>query len=247
VVRLTAMQGQHEFHRPEQARHVAHGARGSAGLHAGVASFMNGVYLWMAAGIGVTAAVAGGLAASPEAMGLLYGTGLRWVVLFAPLVFVFVMRGRMETMSPQGAVVAFLVFAGLMGLTLAYVPLMFTTVSIVSALLSTVGMFAAMSVFGWITKRDLSGMGRFLIMALFGVIIASIVNMFVGSVGAHMAIDVLVLVIFAGLTAWDTQNLKQVYLAHGNTGNIAVIGALHLYLDFINIFISLLHLFGDRE
>jgi len=241
------MQGQHEFHRPESAQPRGYAQRGDAGLHAGVASFMNGVYLWMAAGIGVTAAVAAGIASSPAAFTMLFGSGLVYLVMFAPLIFVFVMRGRMERMSSQGAVVAFLVFAGLMGLTLAYVPLMFKAVSIVSALLTTVGMFAAMSAFGWITKRDLSGMGRFLIMALFGIIIASVVNMFVGSVGAHMAIDVLCVVIFAGLTAWDTQQLKQIYLAHGNTGNIAIIGALHLYLDFINIFISLLHLMGGNR
>jgi FtsH-binding integral membrane protein len=225
---------------------------GQPALHAGVAKFMSGIYMWMMAGVGVTAAVAYAVAASPQALGMFFSptglTGLGWVAMLSPLGMLLLMRGRVMTMSPGGATAFFLIFAATEGLMFSMVPAFYPAAAIGKALLATVGMFAGMAAFGYITKKDLSGIGQFLMMALFGIIIASVINMvFVQSSAAHMGIDILILLVFAGLTAYDSQKLKQFYLMHGNRGNIAVIGALELYLDFINIFLSLLHLFSGRE
>ena len=227
--------------------------RGRATLHSGVVQFMNGVYLWMMIGVGLTAAVAYAIASTPAAFGLFFDlqqgglTGLGWIAMLAPFGMALFSRG-LSNWSRTGALIFFLVFAGTFGVGLSYVPLVFGQVSIIKALIATVGMFAGMAAFGFFTKKDLTGIGQFLLMALFGIIIASFVNiLFVHSASAHMAIDVVCVLVFAGLTAYDTQRVKQFYLAHGDRGNVAIIGALHLYLDFINIFIHLLHLFGNRE
>lgn len=225
---------------------------GRAALHTGVVKFMNGVYLWMMAGVGITAAVAWGISQSSAALGLFFTptgmSGLGWVAMFSPLIMLFIGRNRLQSWSPAGATAFFLVFASLFGIMFSTVPIVFGMASIAQALVSTVGMFAAMAAFGFLTKKDLSGMGQFLIMALFGLIIASIVNIFfVQSASAHFAIDAIIVLVFAGLTAYDTQKIKQTFLMHGAGGNVAVIGALTLYLDFINIFIHLLHLFGNRD
>jgi hypothetical protein len=226
---------------------------GHPALHGGLSRFMSGIYLWMMIGVAVTAAVAWGVASSSQAMAMLFSprgglTGLGWVAMLAPLGMLLLMRGRVMTMSPGGATAFFVIFAATEGLMFSTVPIFFGMATIAKALLATVGMFGGMALFGFVTKKDLSGLGQFLLMALFGIIIASLINVFfVQSAAAHMGIDILVLLVFAGLTAYDTQKLKQFYLVHGNRGNIAVIGALELYLDFINIFLSLLHLFGRSD
>ena len=237
------MQGYQQYPSPHA------GPQGAPALHSGVAQFMSGIYLWMMVGVGVTAAVAYGIASSPQALSMFFSptglTGLGWVAMLSPLGMLLLVRGRVMTMSPGGATAFFIVFAATEGLMFSMVPAFYPAATIGKALLATVGMFGGMALFGYITKKDLSGLGQFLLMGLIGIIIASLVNMiFVQSAAAHMGIDILILLVFAGLTAYDTQKLKQFYLMHGNRGNIAVIGALELYLDFINIFLSLLHLFS---
>lgn len=226
-------------------------------LNTGVTQFMNGVYACMAAGVAVTAAVAYGISTSPEALSMFFAanargglslSGLGWVVALAPIALILIFGSRMMTMSRGAATAVFMVLAVCYGVTFSIIPLAYAGVTIFKAFAATMGMFAAMSIFGYVTKKDLSGIGQFLLMALFGVIIASLINaFFVQSHAAHMGIDVLVVLIFAGLTAYDTQKLKQIYLVNGAVGNLAVLGALNLYLDFINIFISLLHLFGGSR
>lgn len=223
-------------------------------LHTGVAEFMNGVYAWMAAGIAVTAAVAFGISQSPDALQVFFDfqrggfTGLGWVAIFAPLGLVLIFGRRLMTMSRGSATAIFMVLSVCYGVMFSVVPLMFHVETIFKAFVSTMGMFGAMAAFGYFTKKDLSGIGQFLIMALFGIIIASIINgFFVQSHAASMGIDVLVVLVFAGLTAYDTQKVKQIYLVHGGVGNLAIVGALNLYLDFINIFWALLNLFGGSR
>lgn len=241
------MQGYQQ--QPYQQPQMAQGPQ----LHQGVVQFMNGVYAWMAAGVAVTAAVAWGISQSPEALLTFFSpyggmTTLGWVALFAPIGILLLFGRRMMSMSRGAATAIFMVLAVLYGITFSIVPIIFSVGSIATAFISTMGMFGAMAAFGYFTKKDLTGIGQFLIMALFGVIIASIINgIFVHSFGAHMAIEVVVVLIFAGLTAYDTQKLKQIYLVHGAVGNIAILGALNLYLDFINIFWALLNLMGSRE
>jgi uncharacterized protein len=222
-------------------------------LHAGVRDFMNGVYAWMTAGVAVTAGVAYGISQSQQALLTFFNpyggmTGLGWVAMLAPLGIILLLGGRLMSMSRGAATAIFMVLAVCYGVTFSLIPLLFSVGTIFKAFAATMGMFAAMSIFGYVTKKDLSGIGQFLIMALFGVIIAALINaFFVQSHAAHMGIDILVVLIFAGLTAYDTQKLKQIYLVHGAVGNIAILGALNLYLDFINIFIHLLHLFGGSR
>lgn len=222
-------------------------------LNTGVAQFMNGVYAWMAAGVAITAAIAYGISTSMQALLMFFNprgglTGLGWVVALAPIVLILIFGSRMMNMSRGAATAIFMVLAVCYGVTFSIIPIAYAGVTIFKAFAATMGMFVAMAAFGYLTKKDLTGIGQFLLMALFGVIIASLINaFFVQSHAAHMGIDILVVLIFAGLTAYDTQKLKQIYLVHGAVGNIAILGALNLYLDFINIFISLLHLFGGSR
>ncbi|MCA9652525.1 MAG: Bax inhibitor-1/YccA family protein [Myxococcales bacterium] len=241
------MQGYQQ--QPYQQPHMGQGPQ----LHQGVVQFMNGVYAWMAAGVAVTAAVAWGISQSPQALLTFFNpyggmTGLGWVALLAPLGILLIFGSRLMSMSRGAATAIFMLLAVCYGVTFSLIPLLFSVGAIFKAFVATMGMFGAMAAFGYFTKKDLSGMGQFLLMALFGIIIASLVNLlFVHSLGAHMAIDVLVVLVFAGLTAYDTQKLKQIYLVHGAVGNIAILGALNLYLDFINIFRSLLYLMNSNE
>ena len=144
----------------------------------------------------------------------------------------------------------FWIFSALMGASLTPTVMLYTGASIARIFLITAAMFGGMSIYGYTTKKDLSGIGNFCIMALWGIIIASIVNIFMGSTGLDMALSVLVVLVFTGLTAYDTQKLRQMYLSSGDTETMnktALIGALELYLDFINMFLALLRLFGDRK
>lgn len=214
-------------------------------LHAGVQKFMRGVYLWMGAGLGVTAAIAWAISQSPEAFNLLYGSSFAYLLLFAPLIMAWMLGSRIPRMDRSVATGAFIVFAALMGAALGYIPVIYATADILSALGGTIGMFVAMSMFGWVTKKDLSGMGQFLVMALLGAIIGSLINMFIlQSVGMSLVISALVAVVAAGLTAYHTQAIKQIYLTQGGRGNLAILGAFALYIDFINLFLALLRLFG---
>jgi len=181
---------------------------------------------------------------------LVYGTPLKWVVMLAPLGLVFWLSARIQSMSASKARNLFYIYAALMGISLASVLLMFSTASVARAFFITAGAFAGLSLYGYTTKRSLSAMGSFMIVGLFGLIIAMIVNIFVASTAMDLMISVLGVLIFAGLTAWDTQKIKLMYMAGDSEAERtkkSIFGALTLYLDFINMFMFILHLFGNRE
>jgi FtsH-binding integral membrane protein len=216
-----------------------------AQLTAGVDRFMAGVFAWMAAGLGITGAIAYALSLFPDVVLGIFMSPIRWVVFLAPLAFVWILASRAHRMSPGAALGAFFVYAAINGVFFAHIPLFFSAASIFSVFLVTGIMFGSTALFGYVTKKDLSGWGRFLFMALIGLIVAMVVSWFVP--GMHFWIDVLGVLLFAGLTAYDTQKIRQIYLVNGGAGNLAILGALNLYLDFINIFIFLLHLFGGSR
>lgn len=243
MVTLCAMQGYHQ--QPQYAQPYA--APGPQ-LQEGVRQFMNGVYGWMAAGVGVTAAVAWGISQSPQMIALLLGTPLAYVLMFAPLLMAWFLPGRIPGMTRGMALGAFFIFAATLGAALSYVPLIYSVGSIGGVLLATIGMFGGMALFGYITKKDLTGVGQFLLMALLGAVIASLFNVFfIHSAGMSMGVSIIVAIVAAGLTAYHTQAVKQLYLVNGGRGNLAVLGALLLYVDFINLFLSLLRLFGGAR
>ncbi|MBB5664372.1 hypothetical protein GGE68_002563 [Rhizobium leguminosarum] len=181
---------------------------------------------------------------------LLFQSPLRWVVILAPLAAVFFLSFRINSMSVAAAQMTFWVYAGLVGLSLSSIFLVYTGQSVVQTFFVTAASFGALSLYGYTTKRDLSAMGSFLIMGLFGLIIASIVNVFLASSAMQFAISVIGVLIFAGLTAYDTQRIKELYLEADDVavaGRKAIMGALTLYLDFINLFMFLLQFMGNRK
>jgi FtsH-binding integral membrane protein len=181
----------------------------------------------------------------------LFVSPLKWVVIFAPLALVFLLSFAIERMRPATAQIVFWIYAALVGVSLASIFLVFTHTSIVRVFFITAASFGALSLWGYTTQRDLTGMGSFLLMGLFGVILASIVNIFMASSMLQFIICVVGVLVFAGLTAWDTQRLKTEYLYGAMDGETAerssIIGALSLYLNFINLFTLLLQLLGQRE
>ena len=180
----------------------------------------------------------------------LYTTPLKWVVMFAPLAVVFLFSARLHAMSVATAQLVFWGFAALMGVSISWILLVFTGESIVRVFFITATAFGGLSLWGYTTKKDISGWGSFLIMGLVGIIIASIVNIFLGSSALQFAISVIGVLIFAGLTAYDTQRIKEMYFEGDSdhvAGQKAISGALSLYLNFINMFMMLLQLFGNRE
>jgi FtsH-binding integral membrane protein len=240
--------GQNDRFRLQTAR-MDH-AQAGADIDVGLRSYMLRVYNYMCIGLALTGAVAFAASTSGELMNAIHGTALRWVVMLAPLGFVFFLSARIHSMKAATAQTMFWVYAGLMGLSLSYIFLAFTGESIVRVFFITAGAFAGLSLYGYTTKKDLSGMGTFLVMGLIGIIIASVVNIFVESSGLHFVISVLGVLIFAGLTAYDTQRIKAIYAEgdHSETHEKkAIMGALTLYLDFINMFIFMLQFFGNRE
>ncbi len=216
----------------------------------GLRQYMLRVYNYMASGLALTGVVAFGVAATPALIEAIYGTPLMWVVMFAPLVAVFFMGARIHKMSAAAAQATFWVFSILMGLSLAHIFLIYTGASIARVFFITASVFGAMSLYGYTTKRDLTGWGSFLFMGLIGIIIAMVVNIFLASSALDFAISVIGVLVFTGLTAYDTQRIKEMYLA-SDTAEIsskkAIMGALRLYLDFINLFIMLLRLIGVRR
>ena len=220
----------------------------------GLRSYMLGVYNHMTTALLMTGFFAYAMKwATLNVAGvgqLVYGSPLKWVVMLAPLGLVFWLSARINSMSATKARNVFYVYAALMGLSLASVLLMFSTASVARAFFITAGAFAGLSLYGYTTKRSLSAMGSFMIIGLFGLIIAMIVNIFVASTAMDMMISVLGVLIFAGLTAWDTQKIKLMYMAGDSEAERtkkSIFGALMLYLDFINMFMFILHLFGNRE
>jgi len=181
---------------------------------------------------------------------LLFQSPLRWVVILAPLAAVFFLSFRINRMSVAAAQTTFWVYAALVGLSLASIFLIYTQSSITQTFFVTAASFGALSLFGYTTKRDLSAMGSFLIMGLFGLIIASLVNIFLASSALQFAISAIGVLIFAGLTAYDTQRIKEMYYeadGYDIAGRKAIMGALTLYLDFINLFMFLLQFMGNRK
>jgi uncharacterized protein len=238
-------------------RSVGVGAR--AEIDEGLRAHMNKVYGLMSAAMLVTAGVAWSVGTSDALLSIfrdpltLQPNILGWVVMFAPLVMVFAFSALINRLSAAAAQVFFYAFAAVMGLSLAWIFKVFTGVSIAQTFLITAIAFAGLSLYGYVTKRDLSGMGTFLMMGLIGLIVAMIVNLFLASSALAFAISVIGVLIFAGLTAYDTQNIKNTYIQHAVSadqewlGKAAIMGALNLYLDFINLFMFLLQFLGNRE
>lgn len=218
-----------------------------------VAEFFRRVYLWMAMGLALTGLIAYAVASSPAMVGVVFGTPLKWVVIFSPLAVVLAMSALGDRLSAPIATSLFVLYAALNGVAFATIFLVYTRTSIATVFFVTGGSFAALSAYGFVTKRDLSAMGRFFFMGVIGILIAMVVNMFLGSPALTWAISVVGVVVFAGLTAWDTQKLKAMatsgIVVSGSEAarKLAIFGALTLYLDFINMFLFLLRLFGDRR
>lgn len=222
----------------------------AADIDVGLRAYMLKVYNYMCIGLGLTGAVAFATSTPPAMMQAIYGTPLQWVVMLAPIGLVFFLAAKVNSMQASTAQTVFWVFAGLMGLSMAYIFVAYTGESVTRVFFITAGAFAGLSLYGYTTKKNLSGMGSFLIMGVIGLIIASVINIFLASTALQFAISVLGVLIFAGLTAYDTQKIKAIYLESDGTAvaeKKAIMGALTLYLDFINMFIFMLHLFGNRE
>lgn len=232
----------------------------AADIDAGLRAHMLKVYNYMASGLALTGIVAYAVAQmaveswSPLALtdfGMtIYGSPLKWVVMLAPLVFVFGLSMGINRMSYATAQIVFWAYAAMMGLSLSSILLVFTGESVARVFFITAGMFAATSLYGYTTKRDLSRLGSFMFMGLIGIIIASVVNIFVGSTALQFAISVIGVIVFTGLTAWDTQRIKELYTQLDGSeiaGKKALMGALSLYLNFINMFVMLMQLFGTQR
>ena len=223
----------------------------------GLRSYMLGVYNHMTTALALTGLLALGLNFLSVSNGQLTSIGhlffvspLKWVVILAPLGMVFYISAKLQSISAERARNLFYIYSGLMGLSLSSLLLIYTGESVVRVFFITAASFAALSIYGYTTKKSLSGLGSFLIMGVFGLIIAQIVNIFIGSSGLDMMISVIGVLIFAGLTAYDTQKIKNMYLAGDDSqtaGKKSIIGALTLYLDFILMFQFLLSLLGNRE
>ena len=220
----------------------------------GLRKYMLGVYNYMTVAMGITGLVAYLLAdqmmRNPALVQTLYGTPLKWVIMLAPLGFVLFLSFRVNKMSASAAQITFWLFSAAMGLSLASIFLAFTGTSIAKVFFITAGAFAGLSLVGYTTKKDLSGFGSFLIMGLIGLIIAMVVNIFLQSAAMQFVISAVGVLIFAGLTAYDTQQIKNMYYA-ADSGEVvtkkSIMGALRLYLDFLNMFLFLLQLFGNRN
>jgi FtsH-binding integral membrane protein len=236
------------------------GVGAQAGIYdEGLRKYMLQVYNYMASGLALTGIIAYVSANTPAILNLLYAptptggiapTMLAWIVMLAPLGFILVLSFGIQRMQASTAQAIFWAFAAVMGLSLAHIFLTFTGTSIARVFFITSGAFAALSLYGYTTKRDLSAFGTFLMIGLFGIIIASIVNIFLQSSAMQFVISVVGVLVFAGLTAYDTQKIKAIYDGGDSSETYskkAIMGAVTLYLDFINMFIMLLHLFGDRR
>jgi FtsH-binding integral membrane protein len=242
----------------------------AAVVDAGLRAYMLRIYNYMVLGLAITGFAALGTymlavtddpaqAAARLRDGLMltsfgyavFVSPLKWVIILAPLAMVFLLSFGVQRMRPTTAQIAFWAFAALIGISLASIFLVYTHTSIVRVFFITAASFGALSLWGYTTQRDLSGMGSFLIMGVFGIIIASLVNLFLASSALQWTISVIGVLVFAGLTAWDTQRLKSEYLYGAMQGDVlersAIMGALSLYLDFLNMFTFLLQLFGQKQ
>lgn len=233
-----------------QARVATRTGAAAAQIDEGLRTYMLRVYNYMSVALGLTGLVAYLTSQSPTMLETIYGTPLQWVVMLAPLGLVFFMSARINSMSAGAAQVTFWIFSTLMGLALAYIFLVYTGASITRVFFITAGTFAGMSLYGYTTKRDLTGIGSFLIMGLIGLLVAMIVNLFLQSAALDWALSIIGVLIFVGLTAYDTQKIRMMYSAgdgHDVATRKSIMGALTLYLDFLNLFLFLLRLFGNRN
>lgn len=215
-----------------------------------VTAFLSRVYGWMFLGLLLTAGTAVAVASSPVLIKtLVLNKGLLLLVIFAQVGVVIFLSVRVHKMAPATAAILFLLYSALVGVTTSIIFLVYTGTSIVSAFVIAGGMFGAMAVFGSLTKRSLAGVGQFMFMGLIGLVVAMVVNIFLFNDVLRFVISVVGVVVFTGLTAWDAQRLKQmaVALPDGRVGAYAVVGALSLYLDFINLFFFILRLMGGRR
>jgi uncharacterized protein len=224
--------------------------QGRALFDEGLRRHMLRIYNYMGLGLVVTGLVAYVVGTTPALYVPIFTTPLKWVVMLAPLGFVLFFSFRIHAMSASGAQALFWAFCAVMGLSLASVFLVFTGVSIARTFFIAAAMFATTSLYGYTTRRDLSQLGSFLIMGLFGVVIASVVNLFLGSSALQFAISVIGILVFTGLTAWDTQAIKEQYaenMDHESRQKLAAFGAFSLFLNFINIFQLLLTFTGQQR
>ena len=245
----------------------AAGSRAEAGIDQGLRAYMLKVYNLMAVGLAITGVAAYllytlSVTAEPTAYQIrpdLYLTDLgytvfvsplKWVLMLAPLAAVFFLSFRVHKMSVAAAQATFWVYAALVGLSLSTIFLVYTHESIVQTFFATAAAFGALSLYGYTTKRDISGWGSFLFMGVIGILIAMVINIFLQSAAIAWAVSIIGVLVFAGLTAYDTQRIKEMYFEGDGTlvaGRKAIMGALQLYLDFINMFMFLLQLFGNRD
>ncbi|WP_259277724.1 Bax inhibitor-1/YccA family protein [Pedomonas mirosovicensis] len=232
---------------------IAMGRQGTmdrADIDVGLRKYMLGVYNYMASGVLLTGLVAMAVAMSPALQYFIFGTAFRWVAIFAPLAIVMFFSFRLQRMSSTTAKAVFWLFAGTMGLSLGSIFLVYTGASIAKTFFVTAATFGALSLYGYTTKKDLSGWGTFLFMGLIGLILASIVNIFTQSAAFDFVISAVGVLLFAGLTAYDTQKIKEMYFASDSyeiAAKKSVSGALSLYLDFINLFLFLLRFMGSSR
>src|SRR5215831_5930162 len=232
-----------------QPRWTVRSTAAEVGIDVGLRDYMLRVYNYMASGLALTGIVAY-VAAHSGFYASIAGTPLIWLVMLAPLGLVFLMSYGIQRMQASTAQMVFWLYARLMGLSLAMVFLVFTGTSVARVFFITAGTFGAMSLYGYTTQRDLSQFGAFLFMGLIGIIIAGLVNIFIGSTAVQFAISVIGVIVFTGLTAYDTQQIKEMYYeadGYEMASKKAIMGALRLYLDFINLFMMLLQLLGTRR
>lgn len=215
--------------------------------------YMAKVYNLMSIALVISGAVSFLIASSPALLNIIYGTPLKYVLMFAPLGFVIYINAKINTISASKAKTYLWIFSALMGASMSWIFIAYTSTSIARTFFIAASVFGSMSLYGYNTKKDLTSLGSFFKMGLIGIIIASIVNLFLHSTGIHFVISFLGVIIFTGLTAYDTQKIKnQFYMFGGNSNQelatkAATMGALNLYIDFINLFIMLLQFFGDRK
>lgn len=222
----------------------------TAGADVRITSFLSKVYGWMFLGLLVTAGTAFVVASSPLLVDTFIDNRiLFWILLFGQLGLVFYLSARVEKMSPVTAATLFMIYSVSVGITTSVILLLYTATSLFATFVVTAGMFGGLALFGTFTKRSLAGIGQFAFMGLFGLIIAMIVGLFWQNDALQFVISVVGVIVFTALTAWDAQNLKQmaVALPEGRAGAYAVVGALSLYLDFINLFFFLLRFMGGRR
>lgn len=214
------------------------------------ADFLSKVYAWMFGGLLITALLAWYIFDSQLYFKII-NSGMMFPLLLGELALVFILSARINKMSKNSAAIMFLSYSALNGITMSVILAAYTFESVQQVFFITASMFAVLSAYGYFTKKNLSGMGSFLFMGVIGIIIASVVNMFFASSALDFAISVIGVLIFAGLTAYDTQKLKDMYLIQFEGSEVAakgaIIGALRLYLDFINLFLFLLRIFGSRD